>query len=341
MNILRKYTYAAVLAVCLLPVTGCHTIPEYEDTSEGNFDLLWTLFDEHYCFFAEKGVDWDAVRAEYAPRAASCKTRRELFRLCAEMLDELRDGHVNLSSSFATSYYSKWWTDFPQDYNERVVLENYLHFNYQQLGPVKYTILLNNIGYISIPTFASGLGEGNIDNILAYMALCDGLIIDVRDNGGGDMTSAEKWVERFISRRTLAGYIQHKTGPGHDDFSKPYAYYYEPQAGRVRWNKPVAVLTNRSTFSAANNFVSVMRDIDGVTTVGARTGGGSGMPLTFDLPAGWNVRMSACPVYDAQMRLTETGVEAEVPATITVADIAAGRDPILDAAVVTLLNAIQ
>ena len=50
-------------------------------------------------------------------------TSEELFRVCSEMLKELKDGHTNLSSSFDTSRY--WiWEQFPQNYYERLVEEH-------------------------------------------------------------------------------------------------------------------------------------------------------------------------------------------------------------------------
>lgn len=332
---MTKYLRLFVMAlVSGLMLSGCHSIPEYENTAKGNFDLLWTIFDEHYCFFEEAGVDWDAVYDKYSPRVEACRTNRELFDLCAEMINELRDGHVNLSSSFATSYYKKWWSDYPQNYDWRVINENYLYFNGQQIGAFTYAILPQNVGYISLPTFAQGIGEGNLDNILSYLAITNGLIIDVRDNGGGDMTNVETWVSRFITGRTLAGSIRHKTGKGHNDFSEPYEYYYSPPGdGHIQWGKPVVILTNRSTFSAANNFVSIMRLLPGVTQIGDVTGGGCGMPLSFELPSGWGVRLSACPVSDAEGNLTEFGLAPHIAVDITPADIAAGRDPILDRAI--------
>lgn len=327
----------AIVAVASA-LTSCHSIPEYDNTADGNFEQLWTLFDEHYCFFDRNGVDWDSVYRAYAPRVEGCRSRRELFNLCADMVNELRDGHVNLASPFATSYYKKWWSDYPQNYDKRIVEENYLYFGGQQIGAVVYFVLPQNIGYISIPSFSSGIGEGNLDYVLSYFGLCDGLIIDVRDNGGGQMDNVETWVSRFITKRTLAGSISHKTGKGHNDFSEPYEYYYEPPAGHLLWRKPVAVLTNRSTFSAANNFVSIMRLLPRVTQIGDVTGGGSGMPLSFDLPCGWVVRMSACPVYDPEGNLTEDGLAPHISVTQTSADIAAGRDPILEAAIAHLTS---
>lgn len=330
----------AVWALALLSVAGCHHIPEYDNTRADNFEALWTVFDEHYCFFEQKGIDWDSVHAAYLPRVTACTTQRQLFDLCAQMVNELRDGHVNLSSSFATSYYREWWSGYPQNFDLRVVQQNYLRFQYQSLGAATYGILLPNVGYVRLSTFGSGLGAGNIDNILGYLLSTDGLIIDVRDNGGGELTNVEPWVSRFITERTLVGYICHKDGPGHNDFSEPYAYYYEPARGHILWGKRVVVLANRSTFSAANNFVSIMKQLPGVTVIGDVTGGGSGMPLSFELPIGWGVRLSAAPIYDAQGVCTEFGVEPTEGYRINIGpeDTAAGRDPILDAAIALIEN---
>ena len=57
------------------------------------------------------------------------------------------------------------------------------------------------------------------------MALCHGLIIDVRSNGGGNLTNVERLSSRFFNERTLVGYIAHKKGPGHNDFSPLHPKY--------------------------------------------------------------------------------------------------------------------
>ena len=153
------------------------------------------------------------------------------------------------------------------------------------------------------------------------------------------MTNVETIVSRFISERILAGTICHKTGPGHGDFSEPYAYYYSPaEAGRIMWFKPVVVLTNRSTFSAANNFVSVMKSLPQVKIVGATTGGGSGMPFSSELTNGWGVRFSASPVRNPEGRLTEFGVDPTEGCAVDLDPQAAlgGTDTMLDFAVAIL-----
>lgn len=328
--------FALRAAVMMLPLLmlSCRDLPEYSPTSKYDaFEALWTQVDERYCFFNDKKINWDSIHEEYSKRVKLVRTTQGLFEVCAAMLDELKDGHVNLACPFATSYYQKWWSDYPDCYDERLVEEYYFNFNYRRLGNVTYGILVDNIGYIRYPSFSSGLGKGNIDYILNSFNGCQALIFDVRENGGGDMSNVGEWVERFVREKSVGGYISHKTGPGHNDFSKPYAFYYEPIGDRhYAWRKPVVVLADRGTFSAANNFVSVMKSIPEVAIVGTTTGGGCGMPLSSELPNGWLLRMSSCPIYDANLSLTEFGVEPSEGCYVELDPLAAlnGRDTIID-----------
>ena len=73
------------------------------------------------------------------------------------------------------------------------IIEKYLGRDYRIAGGAKYTILEDNIGYIYYGDFSSGIGNGNLDEILLYLSACNGLIIDVRNNGGGNLTNATEW----------------------------------------------------------------------------------------------------------------------------------------------------
>ncbi len=331
------YIIGTIGFIVTLTLSSCHDVPDYQNDPKGNFDALWSIIDQHYCFLNEKGLDWDEIYTQYSGKISDQMSREELFDVCANMLSELKDGHTNLSAPWTTSYYRKWWSDYPQNYDGRVVEQYYFNFNYRQLGGMQYGILPEgNIGYIYYPSFSYTIGDGNLDYVLAYLATCDGLIFDIRDNGGGNMTMVDRLVSRFITERITAGYMIHKTGPGRDQFSEPFEYFIDPAPqGRVMWTKPVAVLANRSTFSAANNFVSVMQYVPQVSIVGARTGGGSGMPFSSELPCGWSVRFSSCSVLDARKNITEFGIDP-TPGCEVDMDLAAtleGHDTLLDFAI--------
>lgn len=331
----RQLTYLLLLSL-LGMMSSCHDYDTFPNTRAGNLDCLWTVIDEHYCFFGENDVDWEAVRERYRNEAMKAETQYDLFAVCAQMVNELEDGHVNLASPFDVSYYRAWWTDYPQDFNLRTLQQYYLDFKWSSIGSVMYRILPSGVAYIYYPSFSVALGDGNWDYIFYQFKDCPGLIIDIRDNGGGDLSNVHTLVGRFIDREMTGGYIRHKTGPGHRDFSGPYPVKYKPvDDSHIRWDKPVAVLTNRSCYSAANDFVAVMKELPQVKIVGARTGGGGGMPFTYDLPLGWSIRMSAAPITDAHGRSIEKGIDPSEGCEITASDaqLAAGHDAILDFAI--------
>lgn len=224
------------------------------------------------------------MHGRYASLVNDKLTGQQLFEVLSDLTRELRDGHVNLSSAMGTSRYGEWFDNHPMNYSDSII-RAYLGrtTDYTITSGLSYRILDDNIGYVRCPSFENGFGSGNLHEMMRALALCDGLIVDVRSNGGGMLTSAEKLASLFVNERTLAGYMCHKTGRGHDDFSSPKAIYLDPFEG-LRWQKPVAVLTNRRTYSAANSFVMYLKGLPNVTIVGDQTGGGSGMPFVSSSP---------------------------------------------------------
>lgn len=329
-----------ITAVAVTLIAGaCHRLPQFENDAEGNFDALWSILDTHYCYFEEKGIDWDSIYQVYRPMITPETGQLQFFTICSAMLDELRDGHVNLTAPFSSSYYKKWWSDYPQNYDERLVDQYYLNFGGFNRNGLTYAMLPDSVGYMRYPSFAYSISDLTLDYALALLEPCKGLIIDVRDNGGGELTNVETLVARFIDRRITAGYISHKAGPGHGDFSTPFPYYFDPApAPRLHWSKPVVVLTNRSTFSAANNFVAIMHPLKAVRLIGDTTGGGSGMPFSSEIPCGWSVRFSGSPVYDADMQVTEFGIAPDIHVDLDPLKALDGIDTMLDAAIADILD---
>lgn len=330
---MKKLLYISIVAIAsIVTLASCVNEEEQPNTRQGNFEALWKILDEHYCFFdykqKEYGLDWNAVYLKYKVRVNEQMTNEQLFEVLSNMLAELRDGHVNLTTSYDYARYWSWHEDYPQNFSDE--LERlYLGTDYRIAAGLRYRILDDNIGYIRYSSFVSGFGDGNLDDVLSYFMLCRGLIIDLRNNGGGDLTYAEKLASRFVSEKTLVGYMQHKTGSGHSDFSDMEPMYLEPSA-RIRWHKPVCVLTNRSVFSAANEFVMYMKQLPLVSIVGDHTGGGAGMPFSSSLPNGWGVRFSACPSYDAQRQSTEFGIAPDYQVNLTEDDLRRGEDTIIE-----------
>lgn len=338
---MKKYIVFFLPFLLIGFLTSCHDEPEYRNTVYGNYDALAEIIDSHYCFLNDKGIDWSAAVKKHRNDLDSVKTVVDLFNVCSDLLDELQDGHVNLISRFSTSYYRNWWSDYPQDFNLRTLEEYYLEFNWFSTSGIIYKQLPGEIAYMYYPSFSTTVSESALDYIFTILAESRGLIIDIRDNGGGALTNINTLVGRFIEEPFIGGYIRHKTGPGHNDFSEPYPMKYEPADGfRVKWTGDIVVLTNRSCFSAANNFVSVMKSLPNVRIVGAKTGGGGGMPFTSEIPIGWSVRFSACPILDAEGNVIEEGIDPTPGCEVHASEeeLAQGKDAILDFAIELLKN---
>ena len=311
---------------------ACVDVEQYDNNPRGNFEALWRIIDEHYCFFdykqQEYGLDWHAVYNKYAPQFDNQMTEEQTFEVLTNMLGELKDGHVNLYAPFDVGRDWSWKEDYPSHFSENV-LKLYLGKDYKIAAGMKYRILNDNVAYLRCASFVNDFGAGNLDRILLYFAPCNGLIIDLRENGGGMVTSAETLAARFTNEEVLVGYMQHKTGRGHNDFSPRHRQILKPSKG-LRWQKRVVVLTNRGVYSAANEFVKYMKCLPQVTIVGDRTGGGAGLPFSSELPNGWIVRFSACPMYDRDGKDTEFGIAPTHQVGMKSADLARGRDTLIE-----------
>lgn len=334
-NITRLlYTFLVFSGTVIM--SSCVKEENFENTPEGNFELLWKIMDEKYCFFSEKQVDWDEVHERYRKRISPDMPSYALFEVLGDMLAELKDGHVNLYAAHDVASYRKWFEDYPANFNDSI---NQLYLGktgeYRTAAGMKYKIFKENIGYIRYESFSSGIGDGNISEVLAYLALCDGLIIDVRNNGGGNLDYAHKLAARFTEKDVLTSYIQHKTGPGHNDFSEYYPVWLRTTS-YIRWQKPVIVLTNRHSFSATNDFVNTMRLLPNVTIMGDRTGGGSGLPFSAELLNSWSVRFSASPTSDISKNSIEGGIDPDIRVDMKPEDIARNIDTIIEEAITML-----
>lgn len=319
-----------------LSLSSCIREEEQVDSPQGNFEALWKLIDQRYCFFDEKNIDWDVVHDTYANRITSKMPEEGLFEVLGDMLGELKDGHVNLYSSADMARYWDWYENYPHNFNKDVQ-DLYLGVNYKISGGLKYCILPDNIGYVYYGSFEGGVSESGLDDMLSYLAICNGLIFDIRDNGGGMLNYSEKIASRFTNEKVRVGYMIHKTGPNHDDFSSPQAIDLKP-SNRLRWQRPVVLLTNRHVFSAANDFTNQMKTLPLVTVLGDRTGGGAGLPFTSELPNGWLVRFSASPYFNAKMNTIEFGIEPDIKVSLSINDCLSGHDTLIDEAVKQLLN---
>jgi carboxyl-terminal processing protease len=209
-------------------------------------------------------------------------------------------------------------------------------------SPLPFRMLPSQIAYINLDNFESEDVVKAFEAALPRIQKARGLVIDVRDNGGGS-TIYGQMILSYLTRSSIGNPVSYYRSesaairaqggvsvnlvPTADD-GGPYLV----QHSKV-FEGPVAVLTGAHTFSAAEDFVAAFAAIHRGITVGERTAGSTGQPLFFDLPGGGSARI--CVKRDLSPDGTEfvgKGIQPTFEVHRGVADVRSGKDPVLDTA---------
>lgn len=330
---MAKFVNFFLTALICLSLKSCENIfiePDPENTAVKNFDLLWETVDKKYAFFTYKNVDWDSVYRAYRPQVYNGMSNQALFDVMDSTLFQLRDGHVNLISDFDITRYWEWYLNAPQNFDYSLLERNYLEPGYERSGPLQNKII-DSVGYIYYGSFSSSIRTVHLDYVINKFKDTKGVIIDIRNNGGGSLSNGDLLASRFADVRRPVLYEQYKNGPGHNDFTDPIEKHIGP-GGPLQYTKPVVVLTNRSSYSASNDFALIMTAFPHVTLMGDTTGGGGGLPIYNELPNGWRYRFSSTFTFSPDWFNVESGIPPDVVVYMKEADRVNGEDTILEAA---------
>jgi hypothetical protein len=297
-----------------------------------NFDHLWEQCDIRYAYFDYKGIDWNNVYAQYRPKVYEGMSEDSLFNVMGAMLNELRDGHVNLISPFNISVFDVELLG-PENVDDRVILENYIGTDRMITGPFIHDFLRNKeIGYIRLRSFPGGIDNVQLDYMLDRYKDTKGLIFDIRQNGGGVINDVYTILGRFIDKQTFVYQSRGKIGPGHNEFGEPERSVLSPAESNIKYLKKIVVLTDRGTYSSGSFLALMARGIDNMVIMGDTTGGGLGLPNGGQLPNGWTFRCSITQALDINSNNYENGMPPDKPVLVDKLRLAQGIDDVLEAA---------
>jgi hypothetical protein len=325
------------MALIISAYSSCQVFlgPDPDSSPRGIFESLWTDFNESYALFDVRGVDWNNIKNKFSPAISSDMGERELFRVCADMLLTLQDAHVSLTSqNYGTvSFY------FEDEMNlfDLGIVKTYLDNN--TISDFGHSYFLYGrfasrpeVGYIYIPNFEEADGMIQIDSwvkaidgIIRSLANTAAIVVDIRNNPGGAPKNVDYIAGRFAAAQE--NYLQTctKNGPGHNDFSDPISRAIKPAGSR--YTKPVVLLTNRQSVSAAEWFTLALRTQNQVTHVGETTRGSLSLRLVRPLINGWTYSMSIQKNTDMDGKSYEgEGIRPEITVLNTTEELANGRD---------------
>ena len=334
-----KKLYILFLLLIGVAATSCERAFMEKDelsTPVNVFDYLWNKVDQQYAFFDVKGIDWDSVREVYRPMVDDDMDKESLFEVCAAMLNTLRDGHTNLISSFDVSHndsvYYKMYAE--KNIDADVVVLNYLTVNYHTTAGFAHNAIRNgHVAYVRYSSFQNSITESALKYIVDRYKDCDGMILDLRQNGGGSVDNIRMMLSIFDNHKQPLYRTQIKSGPGHNEFKELTTVYATDSCILEQpYTKPVAVLIDRGSFSATSFFALCTMGYDNIKLFGDYSGGGLGLPNGGALPNGWTYRFSITRTIALDGGNYENGVPPQKRVILDPACTAQGIDNVIETA---------
>jgi hypothetical protein len=297
-----------------------------------NFNSLVQTVGNKYSFFDFKGINWEQEALKQSSKVSAGMSDEELFMVLDSLLYVLKDGHVNLTSPFNTSRNWQWYLNSPDNFNEESLERYYLDSDYRFSGGFRYRYLRDSIGYVHYGSFSSTFSEAQIENLFAYFKGAKGLILDLRNNGGGSLNNTYRLAGRFTDASVSALIMDEKTGAGPQDFGNAVSVSI-PALGANPFLKPVVLITNRRCYSATNTFTAITKSFPQFYHLGDTTGGGGGIPIDYELPNGWRYRFSATRTFLPDGFNIEGGIPPDTAFNLDPAVLSAGLDGYIEYAI--------
>jgi C-terminal processing protease CtpA/Prc len=222
------------------------------------------------------------------------------------------------------------------------------------------------IAYLALNSFA----DEKIDSLfmakLPELYAAKGLIVDLRNNGGGS-TSVGTAILQYLTNDTLlygSRYTTRQHLPSFKAWGKFVdaqdtvgnawntkcflvnrdAYYYhfdyQPVATYTKAKRlvvPTALLIGHNTASAAEDFLISAHNQKHIIKIGGPSFGSTGQPYVFDLPGGGSARVcTKKDTYPDGREFVGYGVQPDIAVAPTLQDYLNKKDPVLDRALVWL-----
>jgi hypothetical protein len=224
------------------------------------------MLNEFYVFPEIAKKMEEAIRAKQKAGAYESLTNGDTFaeRLTADLREVSHDKHLNVN--FSPAVLPKGPP--PGGPDPAAMRRQMERLN---CGFEKAERLPPNIGYLKFNMFANpDICGPTASAAMNFLGSVDALIIDLRENGGGDPKMVAYISSYLFDERTHLNDLYHRKENKTEEF-----WTSTDVPGKRLGGKPVFVLTAKRTFSGAEEFTYNLKNLKRATIVGETTGGGA------------------------------------------------------------------
>lgn len=359
---MRKYLKFVIVIFLILIIAFWFYLKREKGNPEENFEFFFKSFKENYALFDIKKVDWDNWYNQYSVKINENTSDKELFNIFQEVLYKLNDKHCYIYrfnqiyfSGFGLSslnYFNLLSFDFRvpvNDFSLKLIKKKYLKKGYEKSLRV-YSILppigirnifttgwlTDTIAYLHMTEMSnkSEKVHNAINDFFERYGSAGGFVIDIRDNIGGYSIPVKELAERFTDKKHLYAISRLRNPDNIHSYKEPEFWTIKPCSGENYKNKPVALLTNENTQSAAELFALMMKTLPNVISIGTTTSGVFADTFIGKLPNGWEYRMSVRKTTDSNdISLEDIGIIPDILIKNTKQDINNGKDKVIEHAI--------
>lgn len=238
-----------------------------------------------YVFPEKRSKIVEAIRADNAQGRYSNLPPSDLAKRLSETLfTSSNDKHLNVSFDPARS---KGLDDAADPLDHAFFDAEGLRLNQ---GYVRQEILPGNIRYVRIQMFfwTDKITADVIDSAAQFLSGGSAVIIDLRGNGGGHMAAVQRLISYLMPAKSTPLMTFFDGSTGKSLFTKSIA---KLPSRRIS-GRPVYVLIDRGSFSAAEEFAYHIQQFKLGTLVGETTAGGANNNMFVSLPEGFIASVS-------------------------------------------------
>lgn len=236
-------------------------------------DEISTLLDKNYIFPDTAKKVGDALRAKLKSGDLDKVSDAGAF---AQALSQVivavgKDKHMRFAFNPAAAEDIRKMMGQSEEERRKVEERRLEQARRENFGFKKVEQLPGNVGYLDFRMFASPDHAGpTAIAALNFLAYCDAIIVDLRQNGGGEPAQIQLMCTYFFPEMAHLNDIYYREG---DRWENYWTMPYVPGPKPV--NADLYILTSSRTFSGAEEFTYNMKNLKRGTVIGETTGGGA------------------------------------------------------------------